>query len=398
MASLTKRAHELEEEFIALRRTIHENPETAFEEFDTTCLIEAELQKYGIETHKNGDTTGVIGILRGKKPGKVVALRADIDALNMTEETGLPFASRRGGKSHSCGHDIHTAALLGCARLLSERREDFCGTVKFFFQPAEEGLGGAHHIIKNGFMKAPNIEAIFGAHVWPDVSAGSIGYKKGPMMAGSDRFKISVQAKGGHAAHPHRTADPIVIAAHIITQLQTIVSRELSPVESSVVTIGKMTAGTASNIIPNEVVLEGTVRTFSSEARSHIEKSIERLSTMTAIAMNATAQVEYSYGTPPVVNNDELTELVIEAGKRLLGEDKVVELLIPSMGSEDFAFYMQQVPGVFFRLGSSDEKPETHMMLHNSQIVISEQAIVTGAIVMCGIVFLYTESDFSKLL
>lgn len=398
MASLTERAHKLEEEFIALRRAIHKNPETAFEEFETTNLIESELQKYGIETHKNGDTTGVIGILRGKRPGKVVALRADIDALNMTEQTGLPFASMREGKSHSCGHDIHTAALLGCARLLSERLDDLCGTVKLFFQPAEEGLGGARHIIQNGFMEDPDVEAIFGAHIWPDVPAGSIGYRKGPMMAGSDRFKSSLQARGGHAAHPHRTADPIVIAAYIITQLQTIVSRELPPVEPAVVTVGKMTAGTASNIIPSEVILEGTVRTFSNETRSHIEKSIERIATLSAQAMNATAQVEYSYGTPPVVNNDELTGMVIEAGRRLLGADKVVELPIPSMGGEDFAFYMQLTPGAFFRLGSSDERPETRLMLHNSHIVINEQAIITGAITMCGVAFLYTGSDFSTLL
>lgn len=398
MAGLIQRAGELEPEFIAIRREIHQNPETAFQEFKTTELIKKELEHCKIDISNNGDQTGVVGCLSGKYPGKVVALRADIDALKLTEMTGLPFSSRNSGVCHACGHDIHTAALLACARLLSERRNDLHGTVKFIFQPAEESEGGAKSIISNGFLENPKVGAVFGAHTWPEISGGHIGVRKGPMLAGSDQFRISVHAKGGHAAHPHKTADPIVVAAYIITQLQTIVSREIMPVEPAVITVGKMTAGTASNIIPSVAVLEGTVRTIHNDTRARIQESIERIATMTAQSLNASAQVEYWHKYDPTISVDAMVDLVIESATRLLGKEKIIELPTTSMGGEDFSYYLEKIPGAYFRLGTTDGHPESELSLHNSRLVFSEKAIMTGAITMCGIVFLYTDSDFTTLL
>ena len=398
MTSLKQRAGELEDEYVGIRRTLHQYPETAFEEFKTTELIRRELERYGIETSENGDRTGIIGLLRGGHPGKVVALRADIDALKLEEHTGLPFTSRHPGICHACGHDLHTSALLACARLLGERRKDIHGMVKFIFQPAEESVGGAIGMISNGCLENPHVDAIFGEHTWPELPAGHIGVRKGVMLAGSDRFRISVHAKGGHAAHPHKTPDPVVVAAYIITQMQTIVSREIKPVEPAVVTVGKMTAGTASNIIPSEAVLEGTVRTIHDDTRTHIQQSIERIATLTAQSLGASARVEYWRGYNPTVSVDAMVDLVTESASRLLGKDKVTELPTTSMGGEDFSYYLEKVPGAYFRLGTIYENPDSALALHSSSLLFGEKAIMTGAVTMCGIVFLYTGSDFSTLL
>ncbi|MEA4894626.1 MAG: M20 family metallopeptidase [Oscillospiraceae bacterium] len=398
MASLVKRANELEEEFVAIRRAIHSQPETAFQEFETCKRIEKELQSYGIEIKLSGEETGVIGLLRGALPGKTVALRADIDALPLDERTGLSFASTREGICHACGHDIHAAAMLACARLLSEYRDFLCGTVKFIFQPAEERLQGAQTVIQNGGLKDPKVDAIFAAHTWPDMPAGYIGVRKGSMMAGADRFRITIRAAGGHAAHPHKTADPVVVAGYLITQLQTIVSRELNPTEPAVITVGKLTAGTTANIIPSEAVLEGTVRTVSPETRTHIRASIERMATLMTQSLNAEAETEYVVGCPPLITTDALVDIVAESASQLLGPEYVLPLESLSMGSEDFAYYLDEIPGAFFRLGTYDERANSKLALHNPKLLFNERAIVTGAVTMCGVVFLYTGSDFSALL
>ena len=258
MSAISTLMQKLEPEYIKIRRYLHQHPEISYKEYNTTEFIKLELSKYGIEVFNNGNYTGVIGVLKGSFPGKTVALRADIDALPVQENSGLDFTSVNEGCCHACGHDLHMTTLLAAARLLSECKEHLHGTVKFFFQPAEEKLGGSKTIINNGFLD--DVDAIFGVHTWPDVPGGSIGIKKGPMMAGSDSFKITITAPGGHAAHPHKTPDPIATAAYMITQLQTIVARELNPLDSAVITVGKMTAGTAANIIPSEVILEGSMR------------------------------------------------------------------------------------------------------------------------------------------
>jgi len=392
------RAKELEEKFITIRRILHENPETAFEEVETSRLIERELRSCGIDCQPGGDKTGVVGVLNGAYPGKTAAVRADIDALPVQEQTGLPFASRRDGICHACGHDLHTAAVLAAARLLSERRDRLHGTVKFIFQPAEEQLAGARTILKSGCLEQPRVEAIFGLHTWPELSAGEIGVRKGAMMAGSDRFRIRIHAAGGHGAHPHKTADPVVAAAYLVTQLQTIVSREQKPTEPAVVTVGKLAAGTAANTIPTEAVLEGTMRTVSNEARRRIRDSIRRMATLTAQSLNTSADTEFTEGCPPLIPSEELTGLVEESAARLLGGEHVRELDSPSMGSEDFACYLQTVPGTFFRVGTGDERPESRLSLHSPRLVFNEQAILTGAVTLCGATCLYTGSEFGALL
>lgn len=395
MTAIEERMKALAPEYIEVRRALHRRPETAFEEAETTARIREELARCGIETVPNGDDTGLVGVLRGAAPGPVIALRADMDALPIQEESGLPFASEIPGRCHACGHDIHMATLLAAARLLSEYRAHLRGTVKFFFQPAEEKLGGARSLIAHGFLD--DVDAIFGAHTWPDTPGGSIGYRRGAMMAGSDTFRIVIHAPGGHAAHPHKTPDPVAAAAYMITQLQTIVSRETAPLDSAVVTVGKMTAGTAANIIPSEVVLEGSLRYLLPETRTKIHESIRRIAAGTALSLRVEASVEILPGCGPVIGEDRLVDMIETAVTRLLGPEKADVLPTASMGSEDFAFYLEKKPGAFFRLGTGSDDPASRLPLHNSRIHFSEDAISAGAVAFCGIAFLATGSDLSVL-
>lgn len=395
MVSIKDRMRELEPYFIELRHKIHAHPELGMREFKTTELIKNELTKYGIKALPNGNDTGVIGILEGKYPGKTIALRADIDALPVQEMTGLPFASQEDHKCHACGHDIHTTTLLATAKLLSERKESLHGTVKFIFQPAEEIAAGAKSIIENGFLS--DVDAIFGAHTWPEIPGGTIGYKYGAMMAGAAHFDVKISALGGHAAHPHKTPDPIVIAAYIIIELQSIVSREIAPLDSAVLTIGKLDAGTASNVIPSSVTLYGTFRYLLPEVKDKVAGAIKRISTCIAEAHKATAKVNIQIDEGPVINQDDLTSLVKESAETLLGKDNCLELKKASMGSEDFSFYLEHKPGAFFRLGTTENDENYKRALHNNELLFSEKAISAGAITECGIVFLFTDSDINQL-
>ena len=395
MSAVLSVMKELEPEYIKIRRYLHQHPELSYNEVNTTEFIKQELTKYGIEVFNNGKFTGVIGVLNGSAPGKTIALRADIDALPVKENTGLEFASVNEGCCHACGHDLHMTTLLAAARLLSKYRHHLQGTVKFFFQPAEEKLGGSETIINNGFLE--DVDAIFGIHTWPDVPGGSIGIKKGPMMAGSDSFKITITAPGGHAAHPHKTPDPIAAAAYMITQLQTIVARELNPLDSAVITVGKMTAGTAANIIPSEVVLEGSMRYLLPETRKKIHESIKRIAEGTALSLRVHAATEIISGCGPVIGTDELVDMVELSAGKLLGTDKISILPAASMGSEDFSAYLAEKPGAFFRIGTGTDNPNSHLALHNGKLLFSEDAIAAGAVTLCGVTFLFTGSDFSVL-
>lgn len=400
--SLKTLAAEREPEMIALRRKIHANPETAFKEFETTALIKETLQGLGIETRSNGDSTGVVGILKGAKPGpdqgKTIGLRADIDALPTAEETGLPFASTRENTSHACGHDIHTAAVLGAAMLLSGLKEDLCGTVKFIFQPAEEPLLGARNMIANGVLENPKMDYILCGHTWPEIPGGTVGVRVGAMLASADRFKITVTGKGGHAAHPHKCVDTVVVGAAIVTQLQTIVARELPPYEAGVVSIGRLAAGVTANVIPEQAEIEGAVRAVSYETRERMKASLTRIATHTALGLNAKAEVEFFPGSPPTLCDAFVVSQVSEVVTELLGADKLLEIPYSSMGSEDFAEYLQSVPGALLRLGTMDGREESRAALHNPRLVFDEQAIVTGAMAFTGAVFKLTGSDFGKLL
>lgn len=398
MSELLQRIAGIEDEIIGIRRTIHENPETAFEEFETTRLVRTYLDGLGIETRANGDRTGVIGLLRGEKPGPVIALRADMDALKLTERSGLPFASKHAGVCHACGHDIHTSVLLGTAKILAGYQKELCGTVKFLFQPAEEGLSGSCTMIENGALENPKVDKILALHCWPEMPAGSIGVRKGAMLGASDTFRIRVIGKGGHAAHPHKGIDPVVIAAHIITQLQTVASRRIAPTEPVVVTVGHLTAGTVSNVIPDEAVMEGTVRTQSAASRTAVKEIIEQLAAGTARAMGGDAEVSYRFGVGVTSCDGGIVDQISEAVTQVLGADRLLQVPVPSMGSEDFAFYLEKVPGALFRLGTANEQPQSRYALHNAAILFDEKAIPTGIAAMVGSVFELTGSDLSVLL
>lgn len=395
--TLLERIKEQEEEFIGLRRKIHENPELSLQEYETTKLVRQYLTDLGIENYPNGDSTGAVGILKGGKPGPVIALRADLDALKLTEATGLPFASKNPGICHACGHDLHTAVLLGTAKILKSYEKDLCGTVKFLFQPAEEGHGGSKLMIENGALENPSVDYILACHTWPEMPGGSIGVRKGAMLGASDTFKLTVIGKGGHAAHPHKGIDPVVVAAHIITELQTIISRRVAPVDPVVITVGHLTAGTVSNIIPNEAVMEGTVRTQDPETRKKVADYIEQLALGTARAMGADAKLEYDFGYPPTMNDPAVIDEISEAVSDILGPQKLLQVPVSSMGSEDFAFYLEKVPGALFRIGTCDERPESSWALHNPSTLFDEKAISAGIAAMVGSVFKLGKGDMKVL-
>lgn len=396
--TLLERVERIQEEIIQLRRTIHQNPELAFQETDTTQLIRNYLDGLGIENAPNGTSTGVIGLLKGGKPGPVLALRADIDALRLSEKSGLSFASRREGVCHACGHDLHTAVLLGTANILKSCQAELCGTVKFLFQPAEEGLGGARSMIQNGALENPKPQYILACHTWPEMPGGSIGVRKGAMLGAADTFTITVLGKGGHAAHPHKGIDPVVIAAHIITQLQTISSRRIAPVDPVVVTVGHLSAGTVENIIPNEAVMEGTVRTQNPDTRKDVAEMIQQLAEGTAQAMGGEARVEYRWGIGPTMCDPALVDQISEAVTEVMGGDKLLQVPVPSMGAEDFACYLEQIPGALFRIGTYDERPESHLALHNPSTLFSEKAISAGITAMVSSVFKISGSNMGVLL
>lgn len=396
--TLLEKIEQNKEDLLNIRHQIHRHPETAFEEVETTKLIKKCLDDAGIENHPNGDSTGMIGLIHGAKEGPVLAIRADIDALPIKENTGLPFASEVPGKCHACGHDLHTTVLIGAARLLKEYEKDLCGTIKLIFQPAEEVMTGAAKTIANGALENPKPDFILACHTWPDMPAGSIGVRKGTMLGASDSFKVKVIGKGGHAAHPQKGIDPVVIAAHIITELQTIVSRRVAAIDPVVVTVGHLEAGTAANIIPNEAFFEGTVRTQSHETRKHVAEILEQLAVGTARAMGGDAEVSYTFGVGPTISDDHLVDEISETVTEILGSDKLLQVPSPSMGSEDFARYLEHIPGAIFRLGTHNDSPESKLALHNASLLFDEKAIPTGVATMVGAAFKITGSDMSVLL
>lgn len=373
-----------ESDMIEIRRHIHANPELSNEEFKTTALIKEKLTEYGIEIAEIGLKTGVVGLLRGKKPGKTVAIREDIDALPMPELTGLPFASTVDGVCHSCGHDIHTTTLLFCARVLSDLRDELCGTVMFLFQPAEERGTGAKQLVDCKFYEAAKSDVFVGLHVSPEYPAGSIGLKRGPANASCDTFYIKVSGKGGHGAHPENCIDPVAISGYILTQLQTVVSRENHPVYPAVMTIGSIHGGKAPNVIPDFVEMSGTLRSLNAESREKMQNAIDRIASSCAEAMRGHAEVTWERGMPPLVNDADVIEGLRAAAEKTIGPDHVITVPNPSLGSEDFSFLFPQFgPGAQFRLGSgSDMDPNTRHGLHNSKNVFDESCLAAGTAVL----------------
>ncbi|MFZ5435313.1 MAG: M20 metallopeptidase family protein [Bacillota bacterium] len=364
-----------------IRRDFHMHPELSFKEFETSRKIAEILSEAGIEIVNHGLSTGVVGLLRTGKPGPTIALRGDIDALPVEEQNDVEYRSRVPGVMHACGHDIHITAVLGAALILSRMKDQLTGNVKFLFQPAEEINAGARTMLEAGVMENPHVEAIFGVHNQPDIPAGMVGVKAGALMAAVDTIGISVSGVGGHGALPHRTVDPIVAGAAIVLNLQTAVSRNTSPLEPAVVSIGTFQAGTANNVIPDRVQMTGTVRTFNPELRKAMPSTLSRIVESTAQALGATAQLSYRRDLPAVINSKEYAEIATGAVLAVCGEGKVVDP-VPSMGGEDFALFLEKAPGCFLWLGVGNRERGIVNQWHHPRFDADESSLPVGAAVL----------------
>ena len=341
-------------DLVALRRDIHAHPELAFHETRTSDIVARELAAYGLEVHRGLAKTGVVGVLRKGSGGRAIGLRADMDALPVEEKNEFAHCSRHAGKMHACGHDGHTTLLLGAARYLAENKDvlDFDGTVYFIFQPAEESEAGADVMVKDGlFIKFP-MEAVYGLHNWPGIAVGEMSVMPGPVMAGTCAFEISICGHGCHAAMPHQGVDTLVVASHLVLALQTVVSRSLHPCESAVVSVTQIHGGEALNVIPDDAVLRGTIRTFKPEIQDLVEAAIERLCAGIASTFGATIRVSYDRRYPLTVNSPAETELCRQAAGAVFGDAQVRRDDIPSMAAEDFAYMLQVKPGCYVWLGN----------------------------------------------
>lgn len=369
---------------IALRRRLHQNPELSLKEFQTTALLRRELEAHGIPILDTGLETGLIAEIQGTKPGpgRTAAVRADIDALPVQEETEEKFSSRTQGVSHACGHDLHMAALLLAAWVLNQRKDTFSGTVRLLFQPAEETCQGAKIMLAHGAMENPRPDIVLGFHTWPDLPAGSIGVRPGPSHASFDFITIKVKGRGGHGAHPYRCVDPIIASAYLLTQLQTVISRELPMTEGGVLTFGMIRGGTAPNVIPSEVELQGTLRALDPQWRTHIVQSVRRIACSCCEAMRASAEVTLTEGLPVLFNTPEIIDGIRSSAGKILGPDRVVEIAAASPGSDDFSRYLAYAPGALFRMGTGGVDPATHLGLHNGGNRFDEQGIAAGAAVI----------------
>jgi amidohydrolase len=367
-------------ELRTIRRELHKHPELGFEETFTSDLVARELTTLGIEHHRGIAKTGIVGVIRGERSdsGRAVGLRADMDALPMREENDFAYKSTIPGKMHGCGHDGHTTMLLGAARYLNATRK-FNGTVYLIFQPGEEGYAGGRVMLEEGLFDRFPADEIYALHNWPGLPVGTIGLRPGPTMAAADRVSIHIEGRGGHGAHPHTTVDPVVVAAHIIVAAQSIVSRNVSPVDTAVISLCHVNAGhqDAMSVIPREAKIVGTVRTFKPETQDFIESRLADLVTSIAAAFGATATVRYERVYPATVNTQREAEFARDVAVELVGAENVVWNLDPSMGSEDFSFMLQQKPGAYLRLGQGGL--ESGCFLHNTKYDFNDDVIPLGA-------------------
>ncbi len=390
-------------EIIELRHQIHQNPELGNREFKTAQLVSGHLRALGLEVHTGVAHTGVIGILRGGRPGPVVAVRADMDALPVTEDTPYPFKStvrttylgQDVGVSHACGHDIHTAVQLGVASTLAGMRDELPGTVKFIFQPAEEGPppgeeGGAPLMVKEGVLENPRPSAIFGLHTNPGLEVGHMGYTVGPALASSDHFRITIRGVQAHGAYPHQSVDPIVMAAQAIMALQTIRSRNLPPLQPSVISVGIVRGGTRFNIIPDEVQLEGTVRAYDSQVRDDVERRMGEILAGITQAGGGSFELDYERGAPATINDPDLARRMLPTLQRVLGPGRLHQL-DPIMAAEDFAYFANEVPGFYLSLGTT--KPGTTSGgNHTPNFMADDSSVPVGIRVMANLVLDYLRS------
>lgn len=371
------------------RRTIHSHPEMGYDEIQTSTLVQARLRDLGIPFRAGLAKTGVVAHIKGEKgDGPCVLLRADMDALPIDEKSGVPFASEVPGVMHACGHDAHTAMLLGAAQILLDRKSQFAGTVKLMFQPAEEGGGGAAKMIEAGVLAEPKVDAAFMLHVWPDLLAGQVSYGPGPLLAGADAWTITVEGQGSHGARPQESIDPIAVGSQIVVALQTLVSREVDPTVPAVVTIGAFNAGNKSNVIPDEAVLKGTIRAFDNELFNHLEQRVRDLVNGIAQAMRASARIEFEMRYPPSICDPAMADHLGASVRSLLGPDAVL-LANPEMGAEDFAFVLQEVPGAMLWLGVKKPEWEKPKPVHTATFDIDESALPIGSSALAGVALDY---------
>jgi amidohydrolase len=372
-------SHSYSQEVIDLRRHLHANPELSYQEYNTVKFVAKTLRSFGIEPTEGIATTGLVAEVKGKNPEKkTIALRADMDALPITEANDVPYKSQNDGVMHACGHDAHTSSLLGTAKILHQVKDQFEGTVRFLFQPGEEkNPGGASYMIRDGALKNPTPSAIIGQHVFPMLPAGKIGFREGMYMASSDEIYLKIIGKGGHGAAPELTIDPILIASHIIIALQQVISRNASPKQPTVLTFGKIAGGTAQNIIPDVVKIDGTFRAMNETWRAEGLKKIQKMAESVAEAMGGKCEVTISHGYPYLENNPEVTRRIKQAAEEYVGKENVVDIDI-TLGSEDFAFYSHIVPASFYRLGTRNDSKGITSYVHTPTFNIDEEALVIG--------------------
>jgi len=367
----------LHDEMTEWRRDIHQHPELKFEENRTSDLVAAKLEEFGIEIHRGLAKTGVVGTIRNGD-GPSIGLRADMDALPLEEKNTFKHASSNPGKMHACGHDGHTAMLLGAAKHLAASK-NFKGTVNLIFQPAEEGGGGGELMIKEGLFEMFPVDSVYGLHNWPGMPAGTFGVGSGPIMAAADMFDLTINGRGGHAAFPDQCIDPIVVASQVVSALQTITSRNTHPVDSVVISVTQIHAGDAYNVIPDSVLMHGTVRTFQTETRDKIPSSMLRVAEGVCAAYGTTCELNYMSGYPATINSVPETEISAKAVVDLLGEDKIIRNPTPCMGAEDFSYMLEARPGCYVWLGIGPGKGEAGCMLHSSRYDFNDDVLPTGA-------------------
>ncbi len=367
----------------AIRRDIHAHPELCFEEVRTADVIARALTDWGIPIHRGMGTTGVVGIVKNGTSDRAIGLRADIDALPMTEKNAFAHASRHHGKMHACGHDGHTAMLLAAAKHLAKHR-NFDGTVYLIFQPAEEGGGGAREMIKDGLFQQFPMQAVFGAHNWPGMAVGQFAIKNGPCFASSNEFRIVIRGKGGHAALPHNTVDPVPVACQMVQGFQNIISRNKRPIDAGVISVTMIHTGEATNVVPDSCEIQGTVRTFTLEVLDMIERRMQEVAEHTAAAFGCECEFEFTRNYPPTINHPAETEFVRRVMADVVGADNVQEFE-PTMGAEDFSYFLLEKPGAYFLIGNGDgsHREGGHglgpCMLHNPSYDFNDDLIPLGA-------------------
>ncbi|HEY8542008.1 MAG TPA: amidohydrolase [Pseudothermotoga sp.] len=368
----------LKKELVELRRDFHMYPEVGFELHRTAQKVQEYLENLGLEV-KRMAKTGVVGILRGSKPGKTIMLRADMDALNLQELNDVPYKSKTDGIMHACGHDGHTAMLLVAAKILKNHQSELCGNVKFVFQPSEEKFppGGALPMIEEGVLEDPHVDYAFGIHLWNSLECGKVGLRPGAMMAAADEFRIVLKGKGGHGALPHQCKDPVVAAAQLILALQTVVSRKIDPLQNAVLSVGKIQSGSAFNIIPEYATIEGTTRSLDETVRQTIKQEIQRITHGLAIANDVDFEIEHKEGTAVLHNDEALSQFVFEVAKDVVGEKNVI-FVPPTMGGEDMSFFLQKVPGVFYLVGSANTEKGIDKPHHSPYFDIDENSLLIG--------------------